>query len=74
MAVTLDTTLGALLADPQAKAVVDQYLPGIASHPLAALASGMSLNMILSFPQAAQLGLTPELANEILAEINKQIG
>jgi hypothetical protein len=74
MAFTLDSTLGTLLDDPQAKAVLDQYLPGIADHPMAALAKGMSLNMILSFPQAAQLGLTPELANEILAEINKQVG
>ena len=74
MAVTLDTTLGTLLEDPQAKAVLDQYLPGVASHPLAALAGGMSLNMILSFPQAAQLGLTKELAEQMLAEINKQIG
>jgi len=74
MAVTLDTTLGALLDDPQAKAVIEQYLPGIGSHPLVALAKGMSLNMILSFPQASQLGLTPEVANNILAEINKQIG
>jgi hypothetical protein len=73
MAVTLDTTLGTLLDDPQAKAVLDQYLPGISSHPLAALARGMSLNMILSIPQAAQLGLTQEMANEILAEINKQL-
>ena len=74
MAVTLDTTLGTLLDDPQAKAVIEQYLPGIGSHPLVALARGMSLNMILSFPQASSLGLTPEVANNILAEINKQIG
>jgi hypothetical protein len=73
MAVTLDTTLGTLLDDPQATAVMEQYLPGISSHPLVALARGMSLNMILSFPQAAQLGLTQQLANDILAEINKQI-
>jgi hypothetical protein len=74
MAVTLDTTLGTLLDDPQAKAVLEQHLPGIADHPLVALAKGMSLNMILSFPQAAQLGLTKELAEQMLAEINKQIG
>ena len=47
MAITLDTTLGTLLDDPQAKAVLDQYLPGISSNPLAAMAKGMSLKMIL---------------------------
>ena len=57
-AVTLDTTLGAILDDPQAKAVLDQYLPGVSDNPLAQMAKGMSLRMILSMPQAAQLGLT----------------
>ncbi len=73
MAVTLDTTLGALLDDPQARAVIDQYLPGASSNPMVAMAKGMSLRMIVSMPQAAMLGLTPEKANEILAEINKKL-
>ena len=73
MALTLDTTLGALLDDPQAKAVLDQYLPGISSNPLAAMAKGMSLRMILSMPQAAQLGLTEAKAQQILDEINKKL-
>jgi hypothetical protein len=33
----------------------------------------MSLNMLLSMPQAAQLGLTKEKAEMVLAEINKQV-
>jgi len=73
MKVTLDTTLGTLLDDPQARAVLDQYLPGVSSNPLVAMAKGMSLKMVLSMPQAAQFGLTQEKAEEILAEINKQI-
>ncbi len=73
MAVTLDTTLGTLLDDPQAKAVLEKYLPGISSNPLAAMAKGMSLRMILAMPQAAQLGLTQEKAEEILAEVNKKL-
>ena len=73
MAITLDTTLGKLLDDPQAKAVLEQYVPGVSSNPLAAMARGMSLKMILSMPQAAQLGLTQERAEQILAEINKNL-
>ena len=73
MEVTLDTTLGTLLDNPQAKAVLEQYLPGISSNPLVAMAKGMSLKTILSMPQAAQLGLTQAKVEEILAEINKQI-
>ena len=73
MTITLDSTLGMLLDDPQAKAVLDKYLPGVSSNPLAAMAQGMSLRMILSMPQAAQLGLTQEKAEEILAEVNKHL-
>lgn len=73
MAVTLDTTVGALLDDPQAKAVLDQYLPGVSANPMIAMVRGMSVNMLLAMPQAAQLGFTKEKAEAILAEINKQI-
>jgi hypothetical protein len=34
---------------------------------------GMSLNMLLSLPQAAQLGLTKEKADALLVEVNKQL-
>ncbi|OGN89888.1 MAG: hypothetical protein A2Y88_02685 [Chloroflexi bacterium RBG_13_48_10] len=73
MAFTLDTTLSELLNDPQAKAVLEKQLPGISSNPMIAMAKGLSLNMILSMPQAAQLGITKEKVNAILAEINKQL-
>ena len=35
--------------------------------------SGMSLRAILSMPQAAQMGLTQEKVEAILAEINKKV-
>jgi hypothetical protein len=73
MALTLDTTLGVILDDPKAKAVLDLHLPGVSSNPMVSMAKGMSLNMILAMPQAAQLGLTKEKAEMILAEINKQL-
>jgi hypothetical protein len=69
--VTLDTTLGELLENPQAKAVLDKQFPGISTNPLVAIAKGMSLKMILAMPQAAQLGITKEKAEATLAEINK---
>jgi hypothetical protein len=73
MAFTLDTTLGQLLDDPQAKAVLDKHLPGVSTHPMVAMAKGMSLNMILSMPQAAQVGLTKEKVEMVLAEVNKRV-
>jgi hypothetical protein len=74
MALTLDSTLGEILKDPKAKAIMDQYLPGVSSNPMVTMAAGMSLKAILSMPQAAQLGLTKEKAEAILAEVNKQLG
>jgi hypothetical protein len=38
---------------------------------MVAMVRGMSLNMLLSMPQAAQLGLTKEKAEAMLAEVNK---
>ena len=73
MAFTLDTTLGTLLDDPQAKAVLEQYVPGVSTNPMVAMAKGMSLRMIVSMPQAAAFGLNEEKANQILAEVNKQL-
>ncbi len=73
MKVTLDSTLGTLLDNPQARAVLDQYVPGISTNPLAGMAKGMSLRMLLAMPQAAQLGLTQQLAEQVLAEVNKKL-
>jgi hypothetical protein len=74
MAFTLDTTLGEILDNPQAKAVLDQNLPGVSSNPMVQMARGMSLSTILAMPQAAQLGLTKEKAEAILTQVNKVVG
>jgi len=73
MKFTLDSTLGELIDNPQAKAVLDQQLPGVSTHPLVAMAKGMSLNTILAMPQAAQMGLTKDKAEALLAEVNKRV-
>lgn len=70
---TLDSTLGDLLNHPQAKTVIDQYVPGLSTNPMVEMAKGMSLNMLLSLPQAAQLGLTKEKVESVLAEVNKHV-
>ena len=72
--VTLETTLGQILDEPQAKAVLDQYLPGVSSNPMIAMVRNMTLNMILAMPQAAQFGITKDMVEKILADINKNLG
>jgi hypothetical protein len=73
MKVTLDTTLGTLIDDPKARAVLDQYIPGISSNPMITMVKGMSLTNLLAIPQAAQFGLTKEKVEQILVEVNKQL-
>jgi hypothetical protein len=70
MTFTLNSTLGELLDNPQARAVIDKQAPGVSTHPMVGMARGMSIGMIVSMPQAAQMGLTKEKAESLLAEIN----
>lgn len=74
MAFTLDTTMGEILDNPQARAALDQFVPGASSHPMIGMARGLTLNMILLTPQAAQFGLTREKVEQVLAKANLQIG
>jgi hypothetical protein len=73
MEFTLDTTLGTLLDDPKAKAVLDKYLPGVSTNPMISMVKGMTLKSILAMPQAAQLGLTKPKAEALLKEVNKRL-
>jgi hypothetical protein len=73
MAFTLDSTLGQIIDDPQAKAVLEQYIPGVSTNPMLAMAKGMSLNMVLAMPQAAQYGITKDKVEKVLVEINKKM-
>lgn len=73
MTFTLDTKLGTLLDNPQAKAIIEKHLPGVSTNPLVAMVKGMTLNAILAMPQAKQLGLTKAKVEKVLVEINKVI-
>jgi hypothetical protein len=73
MAFTLDTTLGTLIDNPQAAAVLNQYVPGISTNPMVQMVKGMTLNQVLAMPQAAQFGLTKEKAEAMLVEVNKVV-
>ena len=68
MAFTLETTLGELLDNPQAKALLDQQLPGLSTNPLAAMAKGMSLKAIA--PMAKGM-ITPDKLKSIEDELKK---
>jgi hypothetical protein len=73
MAYTLDTTLGELIDDDQAKVILDSYVPGASSNPIFAMARGMTLNAVVAMPQAAALGFTKAQAEALLVEVNKRV-
>lgn len=73
MAFTMDSTLNDILNDPKAVEVMNKYAPGISTNPMVGMVKGMSLNQILSMPQAAQFGLTKEKVEAMVAEINKVV-
>ena len=70
MAYTLDTKVGDLLNDTHALEVLEKHAPGISKNPMIGLARGMTLRSVISMPQAKQAGLTEDMVNKVLAEIN----
>ena len=71
MEYSLLTKVGTLLKDPKAVEIIEKYAPDITKNPMLALAKGMTLKSILDFPQAKQAGLTKEMLEKVLGEINK---
>lgn len=70
MAYTLDTKVGEILKDTNAVAVLERYAPGVSKNPMIGMASGMSLRAVIAMPQAKQYGITEDMVQKVLAEIN----
>lgn len=70
MAYTLQTTVGEIMKDTNALEVLEKYAPGISKNPMIGLAKGMTLEALLAMPQAKDAGITKEMVEKVLAEIN----
>ena len=70
MAYTLDTQVGELLDDTHAVGILERYAPGVSKNPMIGMARGMTLRSILAMPQAKQYGITEDMVQKVLAEIN----
>jgi hypothetical protein len=70
MAYTLDTKVGEILKDTHAVEVFERHAPGVSKNPMLGLARGMTLRSLITMPQARQAGVTEEMVNKVLAEIN----
>ena len=70
MAYTLDTKVGEILKDTHAVEVLERHVAGTSKNPMLGMAGGMSLKSILAMPQAKEAGITEDMVNKVLAEIN----
>jgi hypothetical protein len=68
MAFTLYSTVGKIMSNEQAKALVEKHFPGSTSHPMLSMAWGMTLGEVASFPEA---GITSAKLQAFLVELAK---
>jgi hypothetical protein len=68
MAFDANSKIKDILANEEAKAVLDKHLPGFSKDPQTKMASGMTLKAISSFPQAK---VVKDKLPEILADLAK---
>lgn len=69
MPLSTRSTIRDLIANPEAKAVLEKHLPGASSHPDLPQALYMSLQEVMYYPEAAQAGLTKEKLEAIDADL-----
>lgn len=70
MAYTLKTKVGELLKDTKAVEILEGYIPGISKNPMIGLAKGQTLEALLANPMAKQAGITKEMVENVLKQIN----
>ena len=63
---SIDSPIGALVADARAKAVLDKHLPGIDQHPAYEQFKGMSLKVLAPYSQGM---ITDDLLAKIGADL-----
>lgn len=68
MALSIDSTLGDILADEKGKAVLEKHLPGVSSMPGLDMAKGYSLKAIAPMSQGR---ITDEMLNAIAEDLSK---
>ncbi len=68
MALSIDSKVGDILANPQGKAILDKNLPGFSTNPQMAMAKGMTLKMIAPMSGGK---ITPAILKAVDEELKK---
>lgn len=69
MALSINSTIRELVANEQAKAIIEKHLPGASKHPQIGMVYYMTLRSLLSYPEARSAGLTKEKLDAIDQEL-----
>ena len=67
MALSIDSTLGEILADEKGKAVLEKHLPGVTAMPQIEMAKGYSLKAIAPMSQGQ---ITDEMLKAIADDLS----
>jgi len=67
MPISFDSKLKEILADPDAKAILDELIPHLSGHPSMKMALGMKMSKIARLPYSK---LKPEKAKELEERLN----
>jgi hypothetical protein len=68
MGFSINSTVGELMADENARAVVERHVPGATSHPLLYQALYMTVREIAMYPES---GLTDDKLRALLADLER---
>jgi hypothetical protein len=66
MALSVDSKVGELLDNPQAKAVLDKHMPGFSTNPQVSMARGFTLKMTANMSGGK---ITPDMLSGVNADL-----
>ncbi len=69
MPLSTKSTIRDLLANPEAKAILEKHLPNASRHPDLPQALYMSLREVMYYPESASVGVTKEKLEAIDADL-----
>jgi hypothetical protein len=66
MALSIESKVGELIDNPQAKAVLEKYMPGFSGNPQISMARGFTLKMAAGFSGGQ---ITPDMLSAVNADL-----
>lgn len=71
MALSFESKLGDIMADPRYVEIFDKYCPGLPKNPMVAMAKALTIKYLLAAPQAKGMGFTKDKVVAMFEEMNQ---